>query len=341
VEGFEHGDRAIHLIDPETREEHVERLTAGGIDVAAAMASRQLEIRSWTETYLRGGRFDPSRQLAYLRQVFDDGPGLGYPRTRLIGMMGWALDAETSAPLMVYESRIDDLLRKRSDVIVCTYDLTRHSARTIADVLGVHPFAIVGGVLRTSRGRGQASARERILEAASQLFEQSGIQATGVDSLIKSAGVAKATFYRHFPSKDDLVVAWLRDPRTRWMDRVRAQVEASRPEPGEAIPSFFEAVVEWLEAEGYRGCPYLNTAIEIGEPTHPARVVIREYLQEVEDYLADLAAAAGYRHPRMLATELHTLLAGAISLAVARRSGASALIAREAALSLLKTAERH
>ena len=107
-----------------------------------------------------------------------------------------------------------------------------------------------------------------------------------------------------------------------------------------AIPLFFEAVAEWVENEGYRGCAYLNTAVEITEPTHPALLVVHEYLQEVEDYITGLVAAAGYRNPRMLAIELQTLLAGAISLAVARRSGAYALSARDAAMSILAAAER-
>jgi AcrR family transcriptional regulator len=340
VEGLEQGDRAVHIVDPAARAAQFERLTAAGIDVAATTTSHQLDVGTWTETYLRGGRFDPSAQLAYLRRTFADTRVLGFPQTRFIGMMEWALDPAHSSALMTYETHLNGLLRRRSDVVVCTYDLNRHSARTIADVLGVHPVAIVGGVLQASRGRARASARDRILEAASELFHGSGILATGVDSLINSAGVAKATFYRHFPSKDDLVVAWLRDPRTRWLDRVRAQVDASGPEPDEVIPSLFEALADWLEVEGFRGCPYLNTAIEIGDPAHPARAVVRDYLQEIEDYLADVVTAAGYRHPRMLAAELQVLMAGAISLAVARRSGAPALIARDAAISLMANAPR-
>jgi hypothetical protein len=102
----------------------------------------------------------------------------------------------------------------------------------------------------------------------------------------------------------------------------------------------FELVAEWLEAEDFRGCPYLNSAVEIGDRSHPATTVIRDFLQDVEDYLAGLAAAAAYREPRSLAAQLQALLAGSISLAVARRSSASAIAAREAAIRLLAAAER-
>jgi AcrR family transcriptional regulator len=340
LEGFQVGDRVVHLVDPGSRDGHLHRLTASGIDVAAAFASRQLEVRTWTESYLRDGRFDRSAQIAFLRRILDEGPGLGYPVTRVIGTMEWAVDAVDAGDLVEYETRLDELLRKRLDVVICAYDLGRHTAHAIVDVLGVHPIALVGGVLRRSGATSRASARDRLLAAAAQFFHEAGIHATGVDALVSSAGVAKATFYRHFPSKDDLVIAWLRDPRTRWLDHVRARVEAQGAQPGEVLPLFFDAVGEWLAAEGYRGCPYLNSGAEITDPTHPARAVIREFLQEVEDYLSGLIAAAGYRDSRMLAAELQALLAGAISLAVARGNGDSVLAAREAAVRLLAGAER-
>ncbi len=90
---------------------------------------------------------------------------------------------------------------------------------------------------------------------------------------------------------------------------------------------------------GYRGCPYLNTAAEIADPAHPAQAVIREYLAEVEEYLRALVAAAGYRDAELLAAELQALLAGAMTLAMARRSGAHLPAARRAVEQLLGAAE--
>jgi len=177
--------------------------------------------------------------------------------------------------------------------------------------------------------------RERILTAASRLFTQQGIGRTGVDTLIAEAGVAKATFYRHFPAKEELVLAWLRDSRTRWFDRVRAQAEGSHAEPTEKLLLFFEGVAEWLESEGFRGCAYLNTAVEIGDEDHPARRIVRDYLDEIQAWLHDVLDDGGYREADMLAKELHALAAGAISLAVARRTSAFAISAREAAARLL------
>jgi AcrR family transcriptional regulator len=340
TDGLDRGDRAVHVVDPESREAHIERLTAGGVDVPAAMATGQLEVKTWTDVYLRGGRFDGSAQLAYLREMLGEGRALGYPLTRYIGSTEWALEADTVRDLLSYEAGVDGLLRGAPDVLVCTYDLNHHAARTVAEVLGIHAVALVGGRLRTGRGPVGESARDRLLTAASQLFQAAGIQATGVDSLIAAAGVAKATFYRHFPSKDDLVIAWLNDPRTRWLDEVRARAEADGADAPEVIPRLFEALANWMEREDYRGCPYLNTAIEIREPTHPARKAVVAYLQEVEDYLFGLVEAAGYREPRILAAELQALFAGSISLAVAGRTRAVFLTAQDAAMTVLGEAAR-
>ena len=337
LEGFQEGDRAFHVIDPALRDEHLERLSDGGIDVPAATASGQLAVRTWHEGYLRGGSFDPDAQLTFLREVLDEGRRLGYPMTRYIGATEWAADdPDVLRHLLAYERDVDQLAKDLPDVLVCTYDLSRHSARAIADVLGVHAAAVVGGVVRTSRPPERESPRARLLTAASKLFHEAGIQATGVDAIIQAADVAKATFYRHFPSKDDLVVAWLRDPRTRWFERVMSQAEGNDPDPVDVLPRFFDALVVWLGAEGYRGCPYLNTGVEITDPNHPALGVVTEYLQEVEDSLAGLASAAGYRDPRRLATQLQALIAGSISLAVARRNAGNAVASRDAALALLR-----
>jgi AcrR family transcriptional regulator len=178
--------------------------------------------------------------------------------------------------------------------------------------------------------------RERILAAASRLFTQQGIGRTGVDSLIATAGVAKATFYRHFPAKEDLVLAWLRDPRTRWFDRVRMVAEADSVTPAERISNLFKAVASWLELGDYRGCPYLNSAVELADPDRPPARAIREYLAEIRAYLEEQVRLAGSHDVMGIALALQTLLAGAISLGVADRTSVPALVASEAAVLLLR-----
>jgi AcrR family transcriptional regulator len=182
--------------------------------------------------------------------------------------------------------------------------------------------------------------RDRIMTAASLLFAQRGINRAGVDALIATADVAKRTFYRHFQSKDDLIVAWLGDPRTRWFDRVLALAEARATEPGDVVVQVFGAAAEWLDGDDYRGCPYLKTSVEIADPDSAAGVAVRDTLAEIGAYLERSVAAAGYAEPARLGRELHTLLAGAISLGVANRTSQYALAARDAARDLLATADR-
>jgi AcrR family transcriptional regulator len=177
--------------------------------------------------------------------------------------------------------------------------------------------------------------RDRILAAASVLFTRQGIARTGVDSLIARAGVAKATFYRHFPAKEDLVVTWLRDPRTRWFDRVRTLADSEIAKPADRIPALFEAAAQWLEAGDYRGCPYLNTVVELVDPNRPPGRAIREYLAEIGAYIEQQVALAGHPEPARMGRELHTLLAGSIALGVANRTSAHALAGRDAAVKLL------
>ncbi|TME30266.1 MAG: TetR family transcriptional regulator [Chloroflexi bacterium] len=338
-EGLAAGDRIVYLT--ETPDTLPDRLGLG-TDAAGAVSSGQLDIRAWSETYLVGGRFVGSHMLAEVRESLRRGSPLGYPATRLIGEMEWAQEGVAGVEeLATYESGIDAILGRSPHTVVCAYDVRRHTASRIAEVLAAHRAALVGGRLQRTNGRHTPpSSRDRILSAASRLFADGGVRATGVDTLIASAGVAKATFYRHFPSKDDLIVAWLEDSRTRWFERVRATAEAKAATPHEVIPAFFEALADWLEAGDFKGCPYLNTAIELGDPDHRATPVVRAYLSEIRGYLAEMLSAAGYRDAADLASDLQMLVAGSTSLGVAHRSSSFATSAGDASARLLANAAR-
>lgn len=199
-----------------------------------------------------------------------------------------------------------------------------------------------GGALRSRRETAPASARERLLAAASRLFHESGIKATGVDSIIAAADVAKATFYRHFPSKNHLVVAWLEDARTNWLVDVRRTAEERASSPAEVIPLLFDVAAEWFEVNGFRGCPYLNVSAELADQAHPALPVVRAYLDQVAVHMEELAAAAGLPDPEGSGRQLKLLMSGAISQSVAYHSAAPFDTAREVAMRVvdLPTAER-
>jgi AcrR family transcriptional regulator len=338
AEGLQRGERALHIVDPALRDFHLERLASAGIDVQGSLDSGQLEVTTWDSAYLRTGRFDGGDMVTLIRESLEAAREMGYPITRAIGYMEW-VDADVRVTdLLAYETEIDATLQELPDPVVCAYDVERHTAGRLVRILGAHPVGIIGGALKGTGGA-DVQPRDRILKAASDLFSRRGIRATGVDGLIKKAGVAKATFYRHFPSKDDLIVAWLLDERTRWFDRVRRIAEETANSPDELVPALFDAVAAWLEADDYRGCPYLNTAAEIVNPAHPARQALQDYLSEIEAYLERALAARGYVHAAALAAEIQTLLAGGTSLSAANGTSAPVMIARNAAIRLLRDSE--
>jgi AcrR family transcriptional regulator len=334
LDGLRAGERALHLVDD--RAGHVARLGALGVDTVRLVHDGQLEVLEWGQSYLRGGTFSRAAMLDFLRETLDSGRRMGFARTRLVASADWAAEGTPwTSELVPYETEVGGIFRARRDVAICVYDLERHSASVITGVRDAHSLALIDGALRPNRPLSRPSARERIVAAADEQFHDLGIRAAGVDAIIAAAGVAKATFYRHFPSKDDLVVAWLRDDRPRWLYRVRASVEASGRSAAEKLPLFFEETARWLEGDGYRGCCFHAAALEITDSSHPAWPVIRAYLDEIEGYLRELLEAAGARDAAALAPQLGVLLTGGLDLGVARRSTTPLLVAREVAMGLL------
>ena len=148
-DGFGRGERAFHIVGPEQREDHVKWLRESGIDVADATVSGQLELRSWAEAYLRGGRFDQDDMLALIEETLQSGPAAGYPLTRLVAHMEWACsDAPGVADLVEYETRLNYVLPKYDDPVICTYDLSKYGASVAMDIMRTHPVVLMGGVLQ-------------------------------------------------------------------------------------------------------------------------------------------------------------------------------------------------
>ncbi|MDP9329068.1 MAG: TetR/AcrR family transcriptional regulator [Actinomycetota bacterium] len=181
----------------------------------------------------------------------------------------------------------------------------------------------------------QAAARERIVLAASDLFFRKGIRATGVDTLIERAGVAKATFYRHFRSKDELIVAWLRSSNARWLDVVTAELDTDLNPPLRALVEFWDRLGDWAEREHYLGCPYLKALVEIDEPSHPARLEVAAFVHDVDGYFARLTAAAGFQQSEEIAIRLRLLAMGALMAILLDPSRAPIDRARESTIALL------
>ena len=148
-EGFDRGDKAFHIVDPELQGEHLKRLAEAGIDVEQAVGTGQLDLRRWQDAQLRGDRFDQDAMLALLEETFQSGAAAGYPLTRLIGQMEWALaDKPGVDDLLEFETRVNYVMAKYDDPAICTYDLSKFSASVVMDIMRTHPAVIVGGLLQ-------------------------------------------------------------------------------------------------------------------------------------------------------------------------------------------------
>ena len=148
-EGFDQGDRAFHMVDPRHRAEHLRRLQGAGIDLAEAERKGQLEVRRWEEAQLRDGHFDQHRMLALIEEVLAGGRAQGFPLTRLMANMEWALeDRPGLEDFLEFEARVNYLTPRYDDVLCCTYDLARFGAGVVMDVLRTHPTVIIGGTLQ-------------------------------------------------------------------------------------------------------------------------------------------------------------------------------------------------
>jgi hypothetical protein len=148
-EGFAREDKALHIVDPDAREEHLRRLGEAGIDVEGALSSGQLEVRRWQDAYLRGGRFDQDAMLAFIEEQLEASAAPGARHLRLVAHMEWSLlDKPGVDDLLEYETRLNYLIPKYDDAVICTYDLSKFGASVVMDALRTHPVVLIGGLLQ-------------------------------------------------------------------------------------------------------------------------------------------------------------------------------------------------
>ena len=167
----------------------------------------------------------------------------------------------------------------------------------------------------TGRGTAGQTSRERLIDAAAELFYRRGACTVGVDLVSTAAGVSKRTLYQQFGSKDRLIAEALDAKGPEVLSRYLPD-EASAAPPRSVILSVFERLSEWTSAADFRGCPFINTATELADAGHPARNVAANYNQLLHDYLAGQAERAGAKAPRLLSDQLIALFDGVIVQAV-------------------------
>lgn len=153
--------------------------------------------------------------------------------------------------------------------------------------------------------------RERILEVTNRLFNEQGVRAVGMQQLVEEAGLGKSALYREFPSKDDLVVAWLRERDEQWWQEVDSELAKTADEgaAGQLL-----VIVKLAEARvrspRFKGCTFYNTVAEFHDPAHPARQETTMHLKRLRSRLRGLAGDAGADDPDALADDLMLIIAG-------------------------------
>jgi AcrR family transcriptional regulator len=156
------------------------------------------------------------------------------------------------------------------------------------------------------------AARERILETAYELFARRGIRDVGIDEVIERAGVAKATLYRHFRSKDDLVIAFLERREERWtLEWVEAEARRRGSTPEEQLLAIFGLFDEWFHRDDFEACSFINVLLEMG-PAHPTGKASVQHLENIRTVLRRLAEEAGLRDRESFARSWHILMKGSI-----------------------------
>ncbi|MCC7207806.1 MAG: TetR/AcrR family transcriptional regulator [Anaerolineae bacterium] len=155
------------------------------------------------------------------------------------------------------------------------------------------------------------SARQQILDTAARLFFQNGYRAIGIDTIVAESGVAKMTLYRHFPSKDALIAAYLEAMNAQFWAWFESAVEPQSGQPRAQLVAVFRALQKLVTTPACYGCPFLMAASEFPEAGHPGRQIALANKEAVRARLRDLCEQAGAPAPAQLADQLYLLMDGA------------------------------
>lgn len=177
-------------------------------------------------------------------------------------------------------------------------------------------------------------ARQQILETASELFYQKGIQHVGINEVIAESGVAKRTLYRWFPSKDLLIEEVMKYRAAQWICWFETAVSERGNTPKERLLSTFDVLREWYASPNFRGCPFINAVLEIADASHKAHQVSINLRESIRQIIMQLAAEAGVKNPDFFSRQYLLLIGGASLMATIEQSPEGATFA-QTALSVL------
>lgn len=185
----------------------------------------------------------------------------------------------------------------------------------------------------------QSDARQRILETADRLFYAEGVRAVGIDRIISDAEVAKMSLYKHFPSKDDLILAVLKYREEKILEFFGSAMERHGKRTSDKLRAFFASLKEWFESPGFRGCAFQNAAVELADPAHAATKFVRDHKRRFSEFLMGLVGDSLGKKAAKIAPAVGLLVEGAIVTAVIQGSPDAVDVARDAAIKLVAEAK--
>ena len=183
-----------------------------------------------------------------------------------------------------------------------------------------------------------SARRDQLIDTALDLFYRHGFHATGIDKILARSGVAKMTLYKHFKSKDELILAALRRRDENFRNWFMRAVERAASTPRERLLAIFDVLGEWTGGPDFSGCMFINASAEFAEQDNPIHAASAEHKRLVLAYVRELAAAAGATEPAALAEGLMLLLEGAIVMAHVAGQRDAAVQAKRAGAALLRDA---
>ena len=190
-----------------------------------------------------------------------------------------------------------------------------HGVAAIPEV-GIFPEVAASPQAAAVAESGPAHSVDRILAVAYELFSTRGVRDVGVNELIERSGVAKATFYRHFPSKDSLVFAFLEQRDKQWtVDGILSEARRRGSTPQEQLLAIFDVFGDWFRREDFEACSFVRVMLEMG-PAHRLGRASIDYLAKIRGHVQDVAEEAGLVRPEEFAQSLLILMKGSIIQAV-------------------------
>lgn len=148
-DGFERGDKAVHVVNPGQQQNHLQRLAAAGIETAAAQQRGQFELRTNTEAYIQDGHFDQDRMLEVFERLASSNAEGVFPLSRIVCRMDWVVEQGSYVDDVIeFESRVNHVWSHHEDAVICTYHLAKFGGDTVIDIMRTHPMVIIGGFLQ-------------------------------------------------------------------------------------------------------------------------------------------------------------------------------------------------